>query len=73
MPHRDTGWLRCARRIAVALGRLGPQTLGRRRGLWSSICPDEVIDGTPAIDEINRRYLGDPAFSNLPRKYKTAI
>ncbi|HEU0128291.1 MAG TPA: nitrite/sulfite reductase [Pseudonocardiaceae bacterium] len=39
----------------------------------AGICVDEVIDGTPAIEEINRRYLGDPAFSNLPRKYKTAI
>ncbi|MDQ4094282.1 MAG: nitrite/sulfite reductase [Actinomycetota bacterium] len=39
----------------------------------AGICADEVIDGTPAIEEINRRYLGDPAFSNLPRKYKTAI
>ncbi|MGB8960668.1 MAG: nitrite/sulfite reductase, partial [Pseudonocardiaceae bacterium] len=39
----------------------------------AGICPDEVIDGTPAIDEITHRYLGDPAFSNLPRKYKTAI
>ncbi|MGB9279150.1 MAG: nitrite/sulfite reductase [Pseudonocardiaceae bacterium] len=39
----------------------------------AGICPDEVIDGTPAIAEITRRYLGDPAFSNLPRKYKTAI
>ncbi|UYP17579.1 nitrite/sulfite reductase [Rhodococcus sp. Z13] len=34
---------------------------------------DEVIDGTPAIDEIVRRYIGDPQYSNLPRKFKTAI
>ena len=33
----------------------------------------EVIDGTPAIHEIKRRYIGDPKFSNLPRKFKTAI
>ncbi len=39
----------------------------------AGICPDEVIDGTPAVEEITHRYLGDPAFSNLPRKYKTAI
>ncbi|MDQ4102475.1 MAG: nitrite/sulfite reductase [Actinomycetota bacterium] len=39
----------------------------------AGICADEVIDGTPAIEEINRRYVGNPAFSNLPRKYKTAI
>jgi sulfite reductase (ferredoxin) len=35
--------------------------------------PDEVIDATPAIDEIVRRYIGKPEYSNLPRKFKTAI
>jgi sulfite reductase (ferredoxin) len=34
---------------------------------------DEVIDGTPAIDEIVRRYIGKPEYSNLPRKFKSAI
>ncbi|WP_455901925.1 nitrite/sulfite reductase [Rhodococcus gordoniae] len=34
---------------------------------------DEIIDGTPAIDEIVRRYIGNPEYSNLPRKFKTAI
>ncbi|WP_059018170.1 nitrite/sulfite reductase [Mycobacterium sp. M26] len=34
---------------------------------------DEVIDGTPAIEEIVRRYVGKPEYSNLPRKFKTAI
>ena len=38
----------------------------------AGIAEDEVIDGTPAIDEIKRRYVGDPEFSNLPRKFKTA-
>ena len=34
---------------------------------------DELIDGTPAIDEIVRRYVGKPEYANLPRKFKTAI
>ncbi|WP_186628242.1 nitrite/sulfite reductase [Rhodococcus sp. BP22] len=34
---------------------------------------DEVLDPTPAIDEIVRRYIGNPLYSNLPRKFKTAI
>ncbi|MEV0031253.1 nitrite/sulfite reductase [Nocardia sp. NPDC050793] len=34
---------------------------------------DEVIDTTPAIEEIVRRYIGDKRYSNLPRKFKTAI
>ncbi|TWS19550.1 nitrite/sulfite reductase [Tsukamurella asaccharolytica] len=34
---------------------------------------DEILDPSPAIDEIVRRYIGDPKYSNLPRKFKTAI
>jgi sulfite reductase (ferredoxin) len=34
---------------------------------------DEVLDATPAIHEIVRRYIGKPEYSNLPRKFKTAI
>ncbi|MFZ2175863.1 MAG: nitrite/sulfite reductase [Rhodococcus sp. (in: high G+C Gram-positive bacteria)] len=33
----------------------------------------EVLDPTSAIDEIVRRYIGKPEYSNLPRKFKTAI
>ncbi|MCU0277894.1 MAG: nitrite/sulfite reductase [Candidatus Nanopelagicales bacterium] len=39
----------------------------------AGIAADEIIDGTPAIEEIVRRYVGDPEFSNLPRKFKSAI
>jgi sulfite reductase (ferredoxin) len=39
----------------------------------AGIADDEVIDGTPAIDEIKRRYLGKPEYANLPRKFKTAV
>jgi sulfite reductase (ferredoxin) len=35
--------------------------------------PEEIVDATPAIAEIHRRYVGDPQFSNLPRKFKTAV
>ncbi|SNS81281.1 nitrite/sulfite reductase [Rhodococcoides kyotonense] len=34
---------------------------------------DEILDPTPAIDEIVERYIGKPEYSNLPRKFKTAI
>ncbi|MCK5891189.1 nitrite/sulfite reductase [Aeromicrobium sp.] len=33
----------------------------------------EIIDARPAIDAIESRYIGDQAFSNLPRKFKSAI
>jgi sulfite reductase (ferredoxin) len=39
----------------------------------AGIAADELVDPTPAVEEITSRYLGDPAFSNLPRKFKTAI
>ncbi|ORW09308.1 nitrite/sulfite reductase, partial [Mycobacterium kyorinense] len=34
---------------------------------------DEVLDATPALDEIVCRYVGKPEYANLPRKYKTAV
>jgi sulfite reductase (ferredoxin) len=39
----------------------------------AGIDAEEIIDGTPQIRQISAQYIGDPAFSNLPRKYKTAI
>ncbi|HEY8788392.1 MAG TPA: nitrite/sulfite reductase [Actinopolymorphaceae bacterium] len=39
----------------------------------AGIAVDEIIDPTPAIDEIVSRYIGSPEFSNLPRKFKTAL
>src|SRR6478736_6333158 len=39
----------------------------------AGISRDELLDPTPAIEEIQRRYIGDPAYSNLPRKFKSAI
>ncbi|MFJ4777261.1 nitrite/sulfite reductase [Streptomyces sp. NPDC088762] len=39
----------------------------------AGIAQDEIIDGTPAIEEIQRRIVGNKDFSNLPRKFKSAI
>ncbi|MER7838972.1 nitrite/sulfite reductase [Streptomyces sp. NPDC096040] len=39
----------------------------------AGIAEDEIIDGTWAIDQIHERYIGSKEFSNLPRKFKTAI
>jgi sulfite reductase (ferredoxin) len=33
----------------------------------------EILDATPALVAVERRYVGDEAFSNLPRKFKTSI
>ncbi|MGZ4601653.1 MAG: nitrite/sulfite reductase [Oryzihumus sp.] len=39
----------------------------------AGISKDELLDPTWAIEEIQRRYVGNPDFSNLPRKFKSAI
>jgi sulfite reductase (ferredoxin) len=39
----------------------------------SGISKDEVLDPTPAIQAIVQRYVGDKAYSNLPRKFKSVI
>jgi len=39
----------------------------------AGISAAEVLDGTPAVREIVRRYLGDPQLSNLPRKFKSVV
>ncbi|MEU2432874.1 nitrite/sulfite reductase [Streptomyces sp. NPDC007861] len=39
----------------------------------AGIAEDEIVDGTPAIEEIHRRIVGNKDFSNLPRKFKSAI
>jgi sulfite reductase (ferredoxin) len=39
----------------------------------AGIAKDEIIDGSEALAEIKRRALSNPEFSNLPRKFKTAL
>jgi sulfite reductase (ferredoxin) len=34
---------------------------------------DEVIDATPVMDAVTARAVGNKAFANLPRKFKTSI
>jgi len=39
----------------------------------AGVSTEEIIDGTAALEEIKRRFIGDPEYSNLPRKFKTAL
>ncbi|SDD91358.1 nitrite/sulfite reductase [Nocardioides lianchengensis] len=39
----------------------------------AGVAKDEIIDGSSALDEIYRRFIGSPEFSNFPRKFKTAL
>ncbi len=39
----------------------------------AGVADDEVLDASGAIREVAQRYIGDPEFANLPRKFKTSI
>ncbi len=39
----------------------------------AGVAADEIIDASPYLRETAARFVGDPAFSNLPRKFKTSI
>jgi sulfite reductase (ferredoxin) len=39
----------------------------------AGIDADDIIDASAEIAAVHDRYIGDPAFSNLPRKYKSVI
>ena len=39
----------------------------------AGVAVDEIIDGSSALAEIERRYIGNPDFANFPRKFKTAL
>ncbi|GAA3923740.1 sulfite reductase SirA [Actinomadura viridis] len=39
----------------------------------AGIAADEVLDASPEIREIHDRYIGSREFSNLPRKFKSAL
>jgi sulfite reductase (ferredoxin) len=39
----------------------------------AGIAADELLDPTGTIEEITRRFIGDPELANLPRKFKSAI
>ena len=39
----------------------------------AGVSKDEILDATPALEELNRRFVGAKEFSNLPRKFKTAV
>jgi sulfite reductase (ferredoxin) len=39
----------------------------------AGVAAGEVLDASGAIRDVAARYIGDPAFANLPRKFKTSI
>jgi sulfite reductase (ferredoxin) len=39
----------------------------------AGVSAEEVLDGTPAIEQIVARFIGDKSLSNLPRKFKSVV
>ena len=39
----------------------------------AGVAADELLDSTRAVEAITSRYLGDPEYANLPRKFKSAV
>jgi sulfite reductase (ferredoxin) len=39
----------------------------------AGVTVEETLDATDVLRAVRERYIGDPAFSNLPRKYKSSI
>jgi sulfite reductase (ferredoxin) len=39
----------------------------------AGVSSHELFDATPTLLDIDARWAGDPSFSNLPRKFKTAV
>jgi sulfite reductase (ferredoxin) len=39
----------------------------------AGVAADEILDASGVLREVVDRYIGDPAFANLPRKFKTSI
>lgn len=39
----------------------------------AGVARDEIIDASPALAEIKQRFIGDPQYANLPRKFKTSV
>ena len=37
------------------------------------VATDSIVDAGPALRATVERYIGDPEYSNLPRKFKTSI
>ena len=64
-----------------ALARIGLSTLGACGDVARNVtgCPlagldaDEVVDASPLVNAATRMLNGNPAFYNLPRKYKISI
>ena len=39
----------------------------------AGVAADEIVDGSPALAEIRARFIGNPEYANLPRKFKTSV
>ncbi|GHG00654.1 MULTISPECIES: nitrite/sulfite reductase [Amycolatopsis] len=68
-----TIWSRLEEVGLTTMEACGDSPRGMLGSAVAGIAAAEVLDASPALAEIRRRYIGDPKYANLPRKFKTAI
>jgi sulfite reductase (ferredoxin) len=39
----------------------------------AGVAHDEILDASGVLEQVRERYIGDPEYANLPRKFKTSI
>jgi len=76
-------WLHYTEAAAIVkrLESVGIKTLGACGDIMRNVigCPvagvdkDELIDAGPVVQQVSHYFLGNPAYANLPRKYKISI
>ncbi len=66
-------WDRLARVRLTTEEACGDSPRGFLGSPVAGVALDEIIDGTPALEEIGRRRSGNPDYANLPRKFKTSV
>ncbi len=57
----------------VTLGACGDQVRGVISCPVAGLDPEEILDTTPLAEALTAAFLGNPAFANLPRKFKLAL
>ncbi|HEY3528001.1 MAG TPA: nitrite/sulfite reductase [Nocardioides sp.] len=68
-----TIWSRLEEVGLTTMEACGDSPRGMLGSAVAGIAAAEVLDASSALAEIRRRYIGDPKYANLPRKFKTAI
>jgi sulfite reductase (ferredoxin) len=57
----------------TTMGSCGDDTRNITGCPLAGVDADEIVDASPLVLELNRQFVGNPEFYNLPRKFKIAV